>query len=144
MLSVDPGTAKCGVAIVHRPDTGEHTARILHREVVETERLVARVLVLLPEFPDTQAILMGNATKGKVLRRALVAALPQEIPIHLVEEAFTSQRARARFQIENPPRGWQRLIPPGMRTPPVPYDDYVAVLIAEDYFRSGDRGGINE
>lgn len=135
VLAIDPGTAKCGVAIVRRPTTdAPDRSNVLYREVVETERLVACVLNLLPTYPGIDAILVGNATRGSVLRRALQAAMPTHIPVHAVEEAFTSQRARARYQIENPPQGWQRLVPPGMRTPPRPYDDYVAMLLAEDYF----------
>jgi hypothetical protein len=56
------------------------------------------------------------------------------LPLVPVDEAFTSQRARARFHLENPPRGLARLVPPGLRTPPRAFDDYVAVLLAEDYF----------
>ena len=79
-------------------------------------------------------MLIGNATRGAVLLRALREAVPPEMTIQSVDEAFTSQRARQRFGLENPPRGLRRLIPPGLRTPPRPYDDYVAVLLAEDYF----------
>lgn len=132
MLSIDPGTAKCGIAVVFREESGR--CRALHREVVETARLVARVLFLLSEYPDIDAVLIGNATGSAPLSRALRAALPDSLPLHSVEEAFTSQRARVRFRLENPPRGFERLVPPGLRTPPRPYDDYVAVLLAEDYF----------
>jgi len=139
VLSIDPGTAKCGVAIVRQPIleaalTGP--ADVLHREIVETDRLVARVLALLAAHRVVDTVLIGNATRGAALLRALRAALPPDFPLYPVEEAFTSQRARVRFGIENPPRGWQRLVPAGLRTPPRAYDDYVAVLLAEDWFAS--------
>ena len=35
---------------------------------------------------------------------------------------------------EHPPRGLMRLIPVTMQVPPVPVDDYVAVILAERYF----------
>ena len=133
VLAVDPGTVKCGVAVVGRP-SAFGGASVLHREVVQTDRLVARVLFLLAAHPTVGAVLVGNATRGGILRRALQAALPANFAVHSVEEAFTSQRARVRFGIEHPPRGWQRLVPSGLRTPPVPFDDYVAVLLAEDWF----------
>ena len=139
VLAVDPGTVKCGIAIVvavqAAPEMPPKT-RALHREVVETERLVARVLQITAQFPQVGEILVGNATNGKTLFRALRAAFPETLPLHLAEEAFSSQRARARFHLENPPRGWQRLVPVGMRTPPRPYDDYVAQIIAEDYLKN--------
>jgi RNase H-fold protein (predicted Holliday junction resolvase) len=131
VLSIDPGTTKCGIAVVARD---ADKCRTLHREVTPTERLVVRVMALLGNHPGIGAVLMGNATNGARLARAVRAALMERPPVYFVEEAFTSQRARSRFQIENPPRGWNRLVPAGMRTPPLPYDDYVAVLLAEDWF----------
>jgi len=65
------------------------------------------------------------------------------VPVQLVEEAFTSQRARRRFLQEHQPRGFQRLLPSGLRTPPVPIDDYAALLLAEDFF-AGVSGGTPE
>ncbi len=62
-------------------------------------------------------------------------------PTVRVNEAFTSQRARARFLAENQPRGLQRLLPRSLRTPPVPVDDYAAVLLAEDFFAGTHPAG---
>lgn len=132
VLSIDPGTEKCGIAVVTR--ASEDTSRTLHREIAETPRLVVRVMNLLSQYPEIEAVLIGNATRGAALAKALTPSLPPGMPLHRVDEAFTSQRARTRFQIENPPRGWQKMVPPGMRTPPRAYDDYVAVLLAEDFF----------
>jgi hypothetical protein len=134
VLAIDPGTAKCGIAVARRPAPEAERPHVLHREVAETERLVARVLSLLAAHPEVGAVLIGNATRGPVLFRALRDSLPPGLPLRSVEEAFTSQRARERYKLENPPRGLQKLVPPGMRTPPRPYDDYVALLLAEDYF----------
>ena len=136
VLAIDPGTVKCGVAIVAWDGA---KATVLAREVVPTERLVARVLALLLVHGAVGTVLIGNATRGPVLLRALREALPSALPVLPVEEAFTSQRARQRFHLENPPRGLLRLLPPGLRQTPRPYDDYVAVLLAEDYFNASDR-----
>lgn len=146
MLAIDPGTAKCGIAIAARrsPDSTQNPPprpTVLHREVAETERLVARVLTLLAAHPGVGVILIGNATRGAVLLRALREALPVGLPIQSVEEAFTSQRARERYKLENPARGIARLLPSGLRTPPRPYDDYVALLLAEDYFAASPPAG---
>jgi hypothetical protein len=56
------------------------------------------------------------------------------LPLETVDEYNTSARARLRFVSENPAPGWRRLLPPGLRSPEVPYDDYAAILLAEDYF----------
>lgn len=127
---------KCGLAVVQQGESGRCV--VLHREVSEAERVVARVLSL-GSAHGVQTVLVGNATNGRALVRALRAALAPPIAVESVDEAFTSQRARARFHLENPPRGLLRLVPPGLRTPPRPYDDYVAVLLAEDYFNTPAR-----
>jgi RNase H-fold protein (predicted Holliday junction resolvase) len=129
-LAIDPGTAKCGIAVVERT---ADVPRTLHREIVPTPELTARIIALTAASRIV-TVLIGNATNGKKLAQELRAALPIETAIHSVPEAYTSERARVRYDRENPPKGWHRLIPTGLRTPPEPYDDYVAVLLAEDYF----------
>lgn len=133
VLALDPGRAKCGIAVVEKAPAPGDKPRVLHREIVETPRVVARVLPLIAQH-GVEALLVGNATGGAMLARALREALPHGFPIRLVEEAFTSQRAKGRFLQENQPRGLQRLLPAGLRSPPVPIDDYAALLLAEDFF----------
>lgn len=129
LLAIDPGRAKCGLAVVQGPDP----PRCLERRVVETERLTLAVGEILRRRPEIARLLLGNATHSATLRRALAAAFPQ-IPLELVDEFNTSVRAKARFVAENPAPGWRRLLPRTMRSPEVPYDDYAALLLAEDYF----------
>jgi len=130
VLAIDPGTAKCGIAVVTREG---RAPRVLHREIAETSALPARIAALLPLYPALDAVLIGNATNGARLTRELRTILPADLPLHAVPEAYTSQRARDRYRLEHPPRGLQRLVPVGLRTPPLPYDDYVAVILAEDW-----------
>jgi hypothetical protein len=53
-----------------------------------------------------------------------------------VDESYTSEAARRRYVAENPPRGLERLLPSSLRTPSVPYDDYVAVILGERFWES--------
>ena len=101
--------------------------------MVETERLTLAVGEIVRRRPEIARLLLGNATHSATLRRALTAAFPH-VPLELVEEFNTSVRAKARFVAENPAPGWRRLLPQTMRSPEVPYDDYAALLLAEDYF----------
>ena len=128
ILAIDPGRDKCGLAVVC--EDGEIIARL----VVQTPLLVSMVKNLCRKFsPDI--ILLGNGTGAKPIWEALQAAnLP--VPIKSVEESHTSESARKRFVAENPARGWQRFLPRSLRTPDVPYDDYVAIILAERYFAS--------
>ena len=125
ILAIDPGRAKCGLAVV----TGEGAVR--HREIAQTANLVSAATALTERFPITQA-LIGDGTQSATLRKALRAALP-DLPLQSVPEAFTSQRARTRWWQVNPPLGMAKLVPTTLRTPPVPWDDWVAVILAEDW-----------
>ena len=129
ILAIDPGRAKCGVAVVSGPEP----VRVLARAVVETARLTLEVSALRRRFPEVSHIIIGNGTGSATLRRALAAALP-DLPPEAVPEHGTSALARARFLSENPAPGWRRLLPPGLRAPERPYDDYVALLLAETFF----------
>ena len=129
LLAIDPGRAKCGLAVVQGPGP----ILCLERKIVETERLIMAVGETLKRRPEVQQVLLGNATHSATLRKALAAAFPA-IPLELVDEWNTSVRAKARYVADNPAPGWRRLLPAGMRSPEVPYDDYAALLLAEDYF----------
>lgn len=129
LLAVDPGRAKCGLAVVSGPEA----PTCLERTVVETERLTLTVAEILRRRPSIEKFLIGGGTNSATLRRALETTFPQ-IPLETVDEYNTSARARQRFIQENPAPGWRRLLPPGLRFPEVPYDDYAAILLAEDYF----------
>jgi RNase H-fold protein (predicted Holliday junction resolvase) len=129
LLAIDPGRAKCGLAVMFGPEA----PHCLERAVVETERLTLAVADILRRHPTIQKIIIGGGTNSATLRRALENMF-SHLPLETVDEYNTSARARLRFVSENPAPGWRRLLPPGLRSPEVPYDDYAAILLAEDYF----------
>ena len=59
--------------------------------------------------------------------------LPRPIPITMVDERNSSVEARDRYWEMYPPQGLTRLIPQGLRVPPRPIDDIVAILLIERY-----------
>ena len=105
----------------------------LERRVVETTRLTLAAGEILRQRPEIARLLLGDATHSATLRKALAGAFPH-LPLEVVSEFNTSVRARARYVQDHPAPGWRRLLPPGMRSPEVPYDDYAALLLGEDYF----------
>jgi len=128
VLAIDPGSAKCGVAVVCR--NGE----IVFRAICAAEVLAEEVRAALAAYRPV-ALLIGLGTGSKPLLRALEAAnLPH--PLQAVDESHTSEAARARFVAENPAPFWQKLLPRSLRTPWKPYDDYVAVILAERYWQA--------
>lgn len=124
VLAIDPGREKCGLAVV----SGNGA---LYKAVVPRREIAPAVEALLAEH-QVDNIIIGNGTGADKLFKELECA-GLAIPIELVDEKYSSQRARERFLQDNPPRGLRRLIPRGLLTPDRPYDDYVALILAEDY-----------
>jgi RNase H-fold protein (predicted Holliday junction resolvase) len=122
ILGIDPGTRKCGYAVV----TGVGRTP-LDLGIVPTERLGESLRALLACHP-IRAVALGGGTHADTVGK-IVAELG--LPVSIVDERETTLLARERYFRANPPRGWRRLIPRGMLLPPRPIDDYAALLIAE-------------
>ena len=128
VIAIDPGREKCGIAVTEKMDG------VLYQKVIETVELTAVVKKLSEEYP-VHAIVMGNGTSSDQAKKKLEAvAFEAKIDLHLVDEYRTTDAAKIRYWQANPPRGLKRLIPTTMQVPPVPVDDYVAVILAERYF----------
>ena len=126
VLAVDPGSAKCGVAVVAR------SGRVLHRAIVSTAELPSQVQTLTAQYQPVE-LLVGRGTGSKPILSALQSS-GLTVPLQSVDEAHTSEQARRRWVAETPPRGLEWLLPKSLRTPSVPYDDYVAVILAERFW----------
>lgn len=126
ILAIDPGSAKCGLAVVSREDG------VLTRKVVNVTELESTLIDLNARF-DPTAVVIGSGTGSK---RIVDIADSLSAPVVVLDERFTTQDARVRYFAENPPRGWRKLVPQGMQVPPEPYDDYAAILLAELFFEA--------
>ena len=77
---------------------------------------------------------MGNGTSSKkkydLLKQEFI-----DRDIVLINEYRTTDEARKLYFQENPPKGWKKLIPLGMQVPPVPVDDYAAIVIGRKYLK---------
>jgi RNase H-fold protein (predicted Holliday junction resolvase) len=122
ILGIDPGTRKCGYAIV------ETVGGVpLDLGIEPTDQLAERVRKLVTRYAPT-IIALGRGTHSAFVQN-VIAELG--IPIALVDERETTLLARKRYFAANPPPWWLRIVPSGMLLPPRPIDDYAAVLIAE-------------
>ena len=136
VLSIDPGRVKCGVAVVAADEV------VRSRSVVPTETLCAALSSGIATFAPI-AVIVGCGTGCKeMIRRLEQAASP--VPVYEVEEAYTSEEARKRWVQDNPPMGLQRLLPQSLRCPDAPYDDYVAIILAERWWRQQHISAQNE
>lgn len=125
ILGFDPGKDKCGLAVVNS------NQQILFHQVVASEEALAVIQSLAERF-SVQLLVMGNQTTSKAWKTKIEKQMA--LPIVLVDERNSSLEARDRYWEMYPPQGLQKLIPQGMRLPPRPIDDIVAILLVERYF----------
>jgi RNase H-fold protein (predicted Holliday junction resolvase) len=134
ILGFDPGKDKCGVAVMDRD-------RLLYdHQVVPTAEVINYIQDLCRQYPIEQ-IVLGDQTTAKQWRDRLTTILPN-LPITLVDERFSSLEARDRYWQIYPPTFWEGLVPQGMRQPPRPIDDIVAIILIERYLlnQAEDKG----
>lgn len=121
----DPGKDKCGLAIVSDIGTA------IRHDVIPSNQ----ALQTLQDWQDShpiQTLILGDQTGSKVWRSRIAEALPN-LEILTIDERYSSQEARDRYWQLYPAQGLQKLIPQGMRTPPRPIDDLVAIILVERY-----------
>lgn len=125
LLGFDPGRDKCGVAVM------EKDGRVLEAQVVLSDRALVTLDEWCDRFQITTLIIGDRTTSGEWQTR-IRQQLPQ-LEIITVNEQNSTLEARDRYWRLYPPRGFSRLIPQGLRLPPRPIDDIVAILLIERY-----------
>jgi hypothetical protein len=127
IVAVDPGRDKCGLVVLAQ--NGE----VLARDVVAVSDLPRRVAEECAGRA-VRTIVVGGGTGGEAVKTALFGALAAEaVEILAVPEPGTTRAARKIYFQYNPPRGWRRLLPSGLRVPPEPVDGYAAEAIGRRY-----------
>ena len=126
VMGIDPGTAKCGIAVV---STIKGT---ILRKVVPTSEIGPTVLDLFGQFaPDVTAI--GNGTHSAAIINTVeisLSSLNADATLVIVEESHTSEAARKQAIIEEKPVGLRKFLPRALRSPIAAYDDIVAEILA--------------
>jgi RNase H-fold protein (predicted Holliday junction resolvase) len=125
LLGFDPGRDKCGIAIA------PPNAPAIYHEIIPSEAAIAQLQSLLQTYPIAK-IILGDQTSSKTWQKKCRDAFPM-MEIVTVDERNSSLEARDRYWQMYPPTGLMRLVPPGMRQPPRPIDDIVAILLIERY-----------
>ena len=141
VLGLDPGRDKCGFAALEKTEDG--TIRVLMQKVIETTNLEQEAAAAAAAF-SPERLIEGNGTTSKEARERIQRALP-ELPIEVIDEYRTTEQAKREYWKAHPPAGLRRFIPTTMQVPPVPVDDFVAVILATRYLSSpqppSPRGG---
>jgi hypothetical protein len=79
---------------------------------------------------EFQLVVVGSGTRSQRVVHALRELWPGRAVL-VLDERDTTLRARERYWAHNRRRGWRRLVPATLQTPPEPIDDFAAVVLAE-------------
>ena len=131
IIAIDPGREKCGLAVVDR-----HQG-VREKKIIATQDLETAVKQLTESYA-TYTVIIGDRTHSRALRKELQAVQVQgnTLTVIPVNEHRSSDEARTRYWQEHPPKGLKKFIPVTLQSPPVPIDDFVAVILAERYYTS--------
>ncbi len=124
VLAIDPGSKKCGLAVV-ASDGG-----VLKRMIVPVHQVSNACQGLANDY-ELDEVLVGGSTGSRGVELNVASALGRKVRV--VNEKYSTERAKKRYFEDHPPKGLQRLLPEGLLYPPVPFDDYAAVVMAEDF-----------
>lgn len=133
VLAIDPGTSKCGMALVQRKNhAGLET---LWRAIAPSEQLT-EYLDQAHQVAPYSLVIIGGGTSGQKAVHKVRDHIPS-MGILVVDEKDTTMQARERYWLHNKRRGWRKLLPSTMQVPPEPVDDFVALILAERVLLAG-------
>ncbi|MEH2432928.1 MAG: pre-16S rRNA-processing nuclease YqgF [Nostoc sp.] len=136
ILGFDPGRDKCGLAVMGLD------RQLYYHEVVLAKEAIATIETLR-QFPISLMV-MGDQTTAKQWREKLYQELTEPLSIILVDERYTTLEARDRYWQMFPPKGLIKLLPQGLRQPPRPIDDIVAILLIERYLNRLTESAVSQ
>ena len=124
-LGVDPGRSKTGLAFV------DGAGKIVKLHIAESQNIDNEIVEFIKNSCPVH-IVLGNGTNSRNIGESVKGVLP-DVLVAVVEEAHSTEEARALYWQENPPKGLKKLIPLGMLVPPVPLDAYAAVILVRRF-----------
>ena len=125
LIAIDPGTNKCGLLLV---DLDKDV--VLYGKVVDKLFVIDVISSWKSEAP-VNGIVLGNGTSSQYWQRMLSGLAPIEI----VEERWSTLRARDRYWDIWPPVIWLRWVPRGLIVPPQHLDAVAALVLLEDHLK---------
>jgi len=118
ILSIDPGKEKCGLAFF------DDNQALIKKQITSPQE----TLDIIGQS-NFETIIIGQSHHGRQLVKKI-----KKGKIMLINEKYSTLEARKLYWKENKPTGFLRFIPQSLRLPPVPVDDYAAVILAQRYF----------
>ena len=124
-LGIDPGRSKTGLALV------DGAGKIVKLHIAESQNIDNEIVEFIKNSCPVH-IVLGNGTNSRNIGESVKRVLT-DVMVAVVEEAHSTEEARALYWQENPPKGLKKLIPLGMLVPPVPLDAYAAVILVRRF-----------
>ncbi|MBQ2135013.1 MAG: pre-16S rRNA-processing nuclease YqgF [Phascolarctobacterium sp.] len=124
-LGIDPGRSKTGLALVNG------AGKIVKLHIAESQNIDNEIVEFIKNSCPVH-IVLGNGTNSRNIGESVKRVL-NDVMVTVVEEAHSTEEARALYWQENPPKGLKKLIPLGMLVPPVPLDAYAAVILVRRF-----------
>ena len=122
---LDPGRCKCGLVLADL-----HLGLVLEGHVLAPEA-VEPWLELWNQDQLLDGILIGDGTGSQ----AWIKRLERLGSLTVIPERGTTLRARERYWMLWPARGWRRMLPTGLRIPPVDLDAVAALVMLEEHLQ---------
>jgi RNase H-fold protein (predicted Holliday junction resolvase) len=123
ILAIDPGKDKSGLAVL------DNEKSIYYRKIVASQKIEAYLKELVNRF-NIEGFVLGDGTSSREIEERLQKYF--NLPIYLLDEAYTTMEAEARYRQERL-QGIKRILGFISWKPARPLDDYVAVILAERY-----------
>lgn len=127
VLAIDPGSSKCGFALVRRD--GEGKLALLWRAITPVEE-IPKTLESARDLEPYSLVIVGSGTRSRSIVEEIRRVMPS-MGVLVVDEKDTTLQARERYWEYNKRRGWRRFFPSTLFLPPEPVDDFVALILAE-------------
>ncbi|HAH96237.1 MAG TPA: resolvase [Firmicutes bacterium] len=136
ILAVDPGREKCGLALV------DEKTGVIWQRVVPAAELMTTVGQFVQQGA-VQTVVAGDRTgSAKFKTQWDQSGLSAKARLVFVDEHMSSVEGRRRYLRDHPGKGLRRLLPIGLKTPDQPFDDYVAVILAERFLKKNASLGM--
>ena len=123
ILSIDPGTEKCGIALLNQK------GGVIHQTILAIDELEPSLNKISKMYSPLKVII-GNSTGRK---KVIQIMKKMKIDYVTIEERQSTLEARKLYFKMNPPRGLKRFLPKGLLFPSVAIDDWSAVILGQRY-----------
>lgn len=122
---LDPGRCKCGLVLADLDLGLVREGHLLTPEAVEPW------LERWNQDQPLDRILIGNGTGSQ----AWIKRLKRLGSLTVIPEQGSTLKARQRYWTLWPARGWRRVLPTGLRIPPVDLDAVAALVMLEEHLQ---------